>query len=31
MSWQTASELSERLFDLSLDLMMRERGVRTVD
>jgi serine/threonine-protein kinase len=29
--WQTASELSERLFDLRLDLMMRERGVHAVD
>ena len=29
--WQTASELSERLIDLRLDLMMRERGVRAVD
>jgi serine/threonine-protein kinase len=29
--WQTASELSERLFELRLDLMMRERGIRAAD
>jgi serine/threonine protein kinase len=29
--WQTASELSERLFELRLDLMMRERGIRQAD
>ncbi len=29
--WQTASELSERLFELRLDLMMRERGVYPAD
>jgi serine/threonine-protein kinase len=29
--WQTASELSERLFELRLDLMMRERGIRLAD
>ena len=29
--WQTAAELSERLFELRLDLMMRERGVYPAD
>ncbi|HEV2719615.1 MAG TPA: serine/threonine-protein kinase [Thermoanaerobaculia bacterium] len=29
--WQTASELSERLFELQLDLMMRERGIQFAD
>ena len=29
--WQTAAELSERLFELRLDLMMRERGMRLAD
>jgi serine/threonine-protein kinase len=29
--WQTAAELSERLFELRLDLMMRERSVRLAD
>ena len=29
--WQTASELSERLIELRLDLMMRERGPRSAD
>ena len=29
--WQTASELAERLFELRLDLMMRERSVQLAD
>jgi serine/threonine protein kinase len=29
--WQTAAELSERLFELRLDMMMRERSVRVAD
>ncbi len=29
--WQTAAELSQRLFELQLELMMRERGFRQAD